>query len=310
MNKQLLFAVLILAYALPACQSSDRSSSKAVAFSPKLKLTPGQRFDYSITHQVVTKAEIEGREMVTDNRIELGLLYEMISDTAGQVVMKLTYNNLKVRLKDHETEEVYDASNSRSEVPVEKILSQIRGSSVLVYLSSRGEVIKIEGVSEISKGILASFNATDAQSQQQLKQHLSKLVGETFVRENLQSAFAIAKDTLIQPGSTWTASTTTTSDIRYDASTTYKLISVTNNVATIEAMSEIKNVTAATAITGYDTQQELKGKEEGTFKTDIVSGMIMSGDSDAMIEGKLNVMERQVPLTIEITRKIRAKKAN
>ena len=82
-----------------------------------------------------------------------------------------------------------------------------------------------------------------------------------------------------------------------------------NGVGTIHSFSDFKTTSAKPiSFMGIIATTDLKGKITGDYKALEKSGFLVSVDNDLNISGTISVANKDVPVSIKITKKIRTKK--
>lgn len=202
-----------------------------------------------------------------------------------------------------------DADNgANSADPVENFLGKIKGSSILAVINKNGQVLSGNETKNFIDSLVSSINIQDQRMRDQLKEQLSQLMGEGFIKNNLEN-FHIFPDTAVYVGDSWTRqNSTSASNITLNGVTKYTLTSISNGVANIEAESQISNVSNNGDKSLNNINADLKGTQEGEFEVNAQTGMLLNGKSSATIKGSLQLMGREVPVTIKMKRKVEGKK--
>ena len=273
-----------------------------------LHLPPGSKYYYTITNQMQTVAEANGKSVNNNNQSEIGLIYEVLNNAADTILLKVTYDKLNFNLKSNNQEQQMDASNSIHTLdPVEKLLGTIRGKSIQITLTEKGDIVNVSGTKEITDTILKAVNAQDAYIKNTLRDQMAKLVGDEFIRNNLQYQFRFFPDTAIYIGDSWSKAASPTSEIKTDAVTKYTLADVNGNTAEVAAASEMSG-SSTTTLMGSEVQANLEGTQKGTYEADITTGLLMKGKSTTSMEGIIQLMGREVPVKIVISKQMATKK--
>jgi hypothetical protein len=136
---------VILAIFLLACQAGDvknYTEKKAPALQlNKFSPVPGE-YIYDIISDTKTVLEINGKETENTNRTEIGLKYNISKDSSGNIVLALTYDKVKMRLKNGETESTMDAADAGTSIdPVEKMLGFLTSAKISTTIDPSGKVI-------------------------------------------------------------------------------------------------------------------------------------------------------------------------
>lgn len=271
-------------------------------------LAPGEKYYYTITNETQTTIEYNDKKTESGNNIKVGLIYESIIDSAGDHLLKVTYDKLHLLLKKPEGEQEYEAA-ANSYDPVEKLLGTIKGSSLFISLNKKGDVINVKGSKEIADKVVASMQTFDPQIRKTLQEQVSQLIGETFIKNNLEQGFKLFPDTTISVGDSWTRKDVQSAGISYNALTTYTLESLNDTIAQIDTESEISTGEGtASNIMGLSVITDLKGEQTGSIKVYTTSGIIVSNESTTSMKGTIQVMGREVPVKIKMKKNISAKR--
>ena len=269
-----------------------------------LNVAAGNEYSYIISNETETRLELNAKKVETTKKSTTTFLYKFLQDSVGTHLLKVTYDKLHITIKNDESEQESDASNPNPFDPIGKLLASIKGSSVFITLNSKGDILSITGDKEIADKILSSMNTMDAKTREAVQQQLSKLAGEDFIKNNLAPGFKLFPDSAVYVGDSWTRKSPISSDIKLDGVTTYTLRSVEDNVAKVETTSEINNTGNTVKIMGYDVSANVKGSQKGEFTADMQTGLVTHGLSTLSVEGTIQVLGKEVPATIKVTREI------
>jgi len=288
-----------------SCKSSPHyHSGNDNKYHAKLSISSGAKYYYTITNKAQTNLSLNDKKVETTKNSEIGLVYEVLRDSTGDQALKITYDKLHIAIKNGNSEQEMDAANPNPFDLTGKLLASIKGSSVFVTLNSKGDILQVTGDKQISDKILSSLNTTDAKTRATVEQQLSKLAGEDFIKNNLAQGFKLFPDTAVYVGDSWTRKNPGSSDIKLDGTTTYTLVSVDNNIAKVETVSEIDNAGNTTKLMGYDVSTNIKGSQKGEFSADMQTGLVTHGLSMLSIKGTIQVLGKEVPATIKVTKEI------
>ena len=307
----LLFSVSL--FLILSCKNNSRQGDRSAKYNLQLNLHDTARYYYTITNSTTTSATRNDKEIETTNRSEIGMLYEMTKDSTGNYLLKLTYDKLLITLQNQGGIQIIDAAKGAdSPDPVEKVLSNIRGSSLLITMQPNGKILQVAGSKEIADKILASISTQEALVRQAIEKQISRLVGDQFVQNSVAITAQLLPDSALYIGDSWSRTTEQISDITFRADTEYTLAAVADSIAEIEMKSGIEDIVmganSGLGAAGYMVTTDLKGKQTGTMKMDVASGMIVAGVTNTTIEGTIQVAGNEVPLTIRMKKEVAAKK--
>ncbi len=273
-----------------------------------LQPSTGKKYNYTIITETSTLLEVEDKKIKTGNLSEIGLIYEVLRDSANNPVIRVTYSKLHMVLqKTDEEDQVIDADNATtSNDEVEKLLNTIKGSSITLTVSTKGDIVKFSGSKEISDKIMASMKTDDLKTKQLAQNLINKLTGEGFIQNNLKEGFKLFPDTAVYVGDSWNRTGVQSSaEISFEAVSKYTMASFTDNIATIEIDGQISSVkNAPTKIMGQDVNTDLTGEQSSSFKIDTKTGMLVYGKTNTAVKGTIAVVGREVPVTIKMKKEI------
>ena len=300
---------LCLVTFLFSCKNTGRHSQSGKKYQFGLHLTTGAKYYFNINGETVSKVSVRDKEVESTNQTDVGLIYEVVSSTADSIQIKLTYDQLHFKLKNKDGEKEIDAANSGHTLDnLENQLAAIKGSTMNITLNKRGEILNITGGKEIADKLLATMNVQDATSQAQIRGQFSKFIGDDFVKDNLASQFKLFPDSAVAVGDTWQMKSMLPAGIQGDAETKYTFDDLSDKQATIVSVSEINNPDGKMSLMGTDVTMNTTGKQEGHFETDVTTGLLMNSQSTTTMEGNFQVMGKEIPVSIKVTRHITGKK--
>jgi len=309
-----LYLVLISILLLTSCRENDHKQHKNTEKKYKLSfhLKPGDKYYYTITAATNMKLEVQEKVVENKNNATIGLIYEMLNDSAGNHLLRITYDSFHILTRKGEEEKEIDAANAASSTdPSEKILGIIKGSSVLMSINDKGKVVAVNGFNTMMDKIMASVNVSDIPSTQvqEIRKQLSAMLGDDFLKTNMEQNFGMLPDTGVYIGDSWKKDAIQQGDMHLNSTGNFTLEEVDNGVAKIKSSSDFDNaIQNNPVIMGFKAAADFKGKEEGTYAVDINSGILTNAKSNTSMQGNVQVMGRDVPVTIELKKEISVKK--
>ncbi len=295
-----------------SCSNGNRQGDGASEkLQPGLHLQAGEKYYYTIINETNTALEVNDQKIKTKKVIEIGIIYNTAKDSAGNILLKLTYDKFHVVLKDKDGEEqVMDAANADvSENLMDKLLKNIKGNSLEITINNKGEILKITGTKEINDKLMQQLSTFDVNEKKQIASQLSQLTGDEFIKNNFQPNFKLFPDTVIYKGESWQRKNVQSGDLPFEADTKYTLNDIDNNIAEISSESKIKNTADSHSnLLGTEAQINITGKQTGIFKSDLHTGMLLKAKTNTQIEGTITVINHEVPVTVEIKKEISTRK--
>lgn len=157
---------------------------------------------------------------------------------------------------------------------------------------------------------MASLSEYDPTTISTIKEQVSKLAGVEFIKNNIEESFRIIPDTGVYIGDTWQRTNTQPGNIPFQMTSKYTLTALKDSIAEIEVESTVEKVTNIKHQNSLpnNTVTELNGKMEGFIQINKQTGVVEKNKSKTTIKGILNIMGREVPISIQIKKQILGRK--
>ncbi len=161
---------------------------------------------------------------------------------------------------------------------------------------------------EITDKIMSFIDVNNEMEKNKVQAQISGLLGEGFVKNNLEQSLNIFPDSALYVGDSWRKKDTQSTELKLNLTTAYTLESVKDSTAEIKSASEINNLNTTTDLMGYNATVNFKGTEKGTIKIDLRTGWLLNQKSTINVEGTVELNATKVPVIIKMTREIVARK--
>jgi Family of unknown function (DUF6263) len=303
------FSFILLVIFVSSCAQKDF----ATKYSFAEKTFAAKKYYYTLTNESKVTVDAPNKKNITTNKAVLGFVYEMKADSAGNRIVTITYDKFHIEAKkDDKDADVFDSEKEGESSPMmDRVLAAIKGSTIIIIADKKGTIISTEGGKEISDKITALLPNYEDGSNEQIKKQLDDFMGTKFVKDNIIQHLTLIPDSALSIGSTWTKKVDLAGDVPVDATVNYSLEAVENGIGTIHSFSDFKtNSDKPISIMGATASTDLKGKITADYKALEKSGFLVSADSDLNISGTISVSNHDVPVSIKITKMIRAKEVN
>lgn len=276
-----------------------------------LKLKKGDKYYYTLKAGIETNLEVNDKEIETNNESETGLTYEVAGDSANTFLLKITYTKLHLHLHKTDTDDQdFDADNAaETQDLMDKLLADIKGSTITILLSDKGDVLRVAGSQEIMDRIIKPMESQDLETKKKVAEFVDKLTGPTFIQENMKEGFKVLPAGGVAEGESWNNKSIQLAELKFGVSSKYTLSSFDDGFAVIETEGVIDNIKdQKTKFMGFDVTTNLSGTQSGRFKADVSTGLVMYSKSNTSITGNLQLMGKEVPVKIRVKKESKAKK--
>lgn len=253
--------------------------------------------------------EVSGKKIDNVNKSQVGARYSVNKDSAGNFLFTMAYDKIHLHAKKEDIETDMDAANAATtEDPTEKMLNALTSANIVATVSPAGEVKKVAGYNEIGDKIMAGFSSPDPYARKVAHNKWEQLVGDGIVKKNMDQLFKIFPDSAVHIGDKWKLDSKQKGQFNLNLKNSFTLRGISDGIAFIAVDGEIKSDSTITNLLGYDVVSFLIGHQEGEYRVDTKSGMLLSSNITTSIEGTLQLMGRDIPVTIESSIVVKGKK--
>lgn len=256
-----------------------KSSRGAITLEFNLK--PGTTY----TYKSEVDQKIEAMGMGSSSYVESEYSYHVKESKDGNITMETTYDKMKMKMK---TMGMNVTISSEDDTKESKALREMVGKPFAMTVDKSGNIINIENFDFIDK--------SDAVNEQDLK-------------NMMETSLNIYPDHPVKIGDEWVKETKTDfQNFKMNIRSTYKLVAVDGNIATLEFNGDINmNEGDNKEMKNGDMEMNMKGTQKGNIEVDIPTGMAVKGAITQDIKGEMKMQGQTVPMSIESKIKMNGK---
>lgn len=262
-----------------------------------LKLNPanGSKYNVSGEANVAIKQSMMGQDMEIKMKYAENASYEM-NKAGDDVSIKLTYTSVKVHMDMMGNAIDLDSESPDTTNDGNKYIRALKGSSLLITVTPKGEVKKIEGLDALSAKL---ENSVDPSKREQVKQMVGSFISEESIKSRIENSLKIYPSKPVKIGDTWTASTTMLKPYKTVTNNTFTLASVNGATAKITSTGTISTDGDQKMETnGMEMTVNLAGEQKGNADVEVATGILNNSESAQNIKGKMSVMGQEVPMEV------------
>lgn len=278
-------------------------------FKLRLNPPPGSKYYYSISNRTELKLELEDKKVDNLSKSDIGVVYAIARDSVGNLDLHVSYDKIHMYSKNGDAEsdmDAVDAANSTD--PVEKMLGIVRAADIRAVMSPAGEVKQMTGYKEILDKFLAAYPGTDPNDRIKMQGLWKQKIGEGVIKKNIEQLFRLFPDSTVHIGDKWKLSTTQNDGIPIHVTGSFAIKDISGGIALIQSEGEIVSDSSMTQIMGYQVTINLKGRQDGEYEMETATGMLQTAAIKMHVEGTIQLLAREVPLSLETTIKISGRK--
>ncbi|MFL5741038.1 MAG: DUF6263 family protein [Flavisolibacter sp.] len=304
-------ALLFFSCKLTAERDRRTLDSHQKVYHLRLQPKAGSQYRYTVSSQTSIQTEIEGKKFEHMNGSEIQVLYDIEQDSSGNFIFQIHYEDLQLFSKANDPEKKQDEEqDSVSGNFISKALTVLKTQSISAVVSPAGEVIEMQGLTELSDRLVVSLGLKDQAALAAIRSQLDKMMGRDMVKGHLDQLLKIFPDSAIRIGDKWKISSAANEDPMLNSRSSFILKDVNDEIAFLQSASELDSGPNPLAIMGYTVIPQFKGKQEGSYEVETKSGMIMHSEVVSEVQGTMQMQGRQMPLVINVKSKINGRKIN
>ena len=281
----------------------------------KLAINPAaeSRYYFDIINESEIDMEVSDKKISNQNISTVGLFYTIGKDSIGNYLIQTSYDKIHIKTKNAEEDSEFDAANSSFAMnPVEKMLGVLKGAKISTTITPKGEVKDVKGYKELGEKMVSGFAPNDTYGRAAAKERWEQMIGKELVSNNINQLFKAFPDSGLHIGQQWEVETKQEGQLNASFINTYKLEDVENDIATISVKGTVKNniQTSGPLNTLQGAITKVSGTQEGEFKVDIKTGILISSEISSEMEGTVQTLGREVPFNVSNKNLIKGRKLN
>jgi hypothetical protein len=281
-----------------------------------MNLQVGEVYQIRMISDQQISQSVEGETQDTLQTFGYGYTYTVTDvDENGNIWVDARYNWALFEQDGPLGSVSYDSDNPPEVIPDAAIgFHGLVGNGFSIKFSPDGLILDITGLDEMYAGMLDDMGITDDTTRAQMEQVFQEQFGEEALSEQLNNIILQLPGEAIQVGDTWTVSADSSAIAPMMIETTYTLLSLKGNIATIDVSSIVSpDPDGGIMDLGlFQIGYSLHGEQEGFLEVDVNTGLTMNFTLNQSMTGEMVMYmdgeELSVPTTIEATTTIESVK--
>lgn len=276
-------------------------TSTAQQYDLKLNLKKGQHYKQSMTMVMDLTQSIGGQEMSINTKMQFKFTQTVKSITSkGDFEIENEYSRVAMDMdamgqKISYDSNVKDTTGNEILKTYSSTFSKILGKKFIVVLSPKGKVVEIKGFKEL----------IEALEKGSMDPATKKLIEGTFdehkMTSSFESSYHMFPDNSVKVGDSWSQKNMVESMFPIEISTTYLLKEVNNGIAKITVKGDFTMKKDDYKANGITMKINFSGTYNGFYDLDINSGMSNRAEIAMPMKGTMEVMDMEVPVTVNST---------
>lgn len=275
-----LFAISFLS----ACKSKDKPSGPD--YTLKMQLKEGDKFNHDLNVSIGTDMSMSGQNVGMTMDMDMGISFEVLSDSANYKRLRLTYDRSKTTVDIKGLPE-----GSMDTDAMNKSDSKIQGKSIILVLGKGNEIVEVTGFDQMMEG--------DELTTLQEKEAYKKMFSKDQINSMMGLMFMMYPDKPVKVGETWEKlNEVTIAGIKMKMNNKFKLLSVNNGVAVIDINSKYKGK-GELSQGGMELEMDMAGEQTGKMSIRVNDGYLDNADYRVNIDAEAKIMGQKVPYKVK-----------
>ena len=281
----------------------------------RLRLNTGQTYNYNSDMSMQMNQQINGQNIDIVMNLNGNLAFVVKEFANDTYLLEAAYKKLAMSMKMPQATITFSSNNPAGSDPVSMLFAQIIDQPFMISMSSRGEIVGVNGLEKLFQSMIDSLNLPEQQKQQVRSQMQQSFGNEAFI-SNFQLGWIVFPQQAVSQGSSWEFTTTMTSTgVPIEVNTTHTYLGMQDGKWHIRSTSTLSKPDDQewSNFNGLKAKITVNGTQEGDILLDSSSGWVQQSTVDQQLEMTFTIPPNdQLPngLTIPMTMKTKAYTSN
>ncbi|MCM8538199.1 MAG: DUF6263 family protein [Lentisphaeraceae bacterium] len=266
----------------------------------ELKLKTGDLFSFEYSMKQKIQQDIQGRKVSTKQHsgttYDLEVQEQMID---GYFKLKCTYRHAILEMENTMMTVKYNSRTHKGPIPPPAMgLASLLNQSFTMEVSNSGKVRNVKGMDAIIENMIKSLPANNAALKIQMKAQFNQAFGNESIQKLMQQSFDIYPDTAVGLNDSWKDEHVVKTLYPITVKSNWLLEKFEKGGATLKVDATLTS-DAKFKMGAIECKANLAGTQKGHMTIDLKSGFCRESKLVQDIKGNLDMMQMQVPITIE-----------
>lgn len=303
--------ILFSAFALVLCGSMMAQNSAVL----KLNLEKNKVYKHTSNSDMNITMSINGMQQAQQVKNKSYLSIKMVDSKPEFMIAEVRFDSIITQMNAMGQTSVTnsnkpgDINSSNASDISGALLNRFCNNPLFVKMDYSGKVLEVVNLKMFSDVVTKGLDS--AKIDPASKNQLGSMVKLEAIKPSIEGAYAVLPGKSVNIGDTWEVSNIINSNgMNLSSTSKFKLVSLSNNVATLAAESNIAAIAGKPMMSNgmpvnYD---DLKGLGKSTILIDMKTGLLKDVAGKSNIAGNLSVdaagTSMQIPLEIQIESKV------
>ncbi|HEX2935791.1 MAG TPA: DUF6263 family protein [Bacteroidales bacterium] len=303
--------ILFSALAVVLCGSMMAQNSAVL----KLNLEKNKVYKHKSNSDLNITQSVNGMQQAQQMKNQSYLSIKMVDSKPEFMIAEVRFDSIVTKINAmgqtivNNSNKPGDMKSANAAEITSAILNRFCNNPLFVKMDYSGKVLEVVNLKMFSDVVTKGLDS--AKVDPSTKNQLTSMVKLEAIKPSIEGAYALLPGKSVNIGDTWEVSNTINSNgMNLTSTSKFKLVSLSNNVATLAAESNIAAIGGKPMETNgmkinYD---DLKGLGKSTILVDMKTGLIKDVTGKSNIAGNLSLdmagTNMQIPLEIQIESKV------
>jgi hypothetical protein len=293
MIRSLALSLLALSFIAISCNQGGSGE----AYTLKMRLAKGDTFTQELDMDMDMDMNAMGQNMKMKMGMKSAVDFEVSGDSANLKNLSMTYRKQDMTMS---MGGMPGTEGLNYDSIANKIANHIVGKKVVMQLDRNNEIVNVTGFEEVM--------ASDSSLTPEMEDQMTKMFSKEQLNNLFSMMFQVYPDKPVRVGDSWNKELKTSmSNVSLTIDMKYKLTSVKDGIAYIDAKGKIK--TKGTMKSGpMDIEMDMNGTQEGQINIGVDDGYLRDGQFTMAVDAEMGVQNIKMPMKMKANYLMRGKK--
>lgn len=303
-SKRITGTVILLAVILfTACKggkSGGGGKDGASKYDLSFSALKGPAFTNTMDMDMRIETEAMGMKINMDMKMNGGMRFDVLPDSAGLKHLKMTYEDMKMSMKMPALGGMGAKGDEMNDI-LAKMMSAFNGFSIEMLVDSTGAIKDVLGKEQFREHLQQSMDSVlEGRSNAQVVQSMEQFYDKEQLQNMVGTMFTMYSNGPVAVGDSWTRDIEqVVNNMKTKNTTKYTLVSVKDGVAEIECDGKLSGAGSPETDEGTKAEAEINGTQKGTLKIQVANGHLVSGDIKMDMDAKIKTGGMKMPMKMK-----------
>lgn len=199
-----------------------------------------QQFQLNVRTQQLIEQDLGGFTQTIQNLIDSEIHFKVLEVKDDSAKLEVAYKSLYFAMDGPMGEGMVMSSEGNRNDPINMIVRSMVNNPFYVNLGRSGKIYSVEGMDEVLGKINETLDLIDDDLKESIQASIDNQFGEESFKSSFMTGLIVYPEEPLQVGDTWSSTTMDYSTVPLQMNTTWKLMNVRKQIATIEGTATLQ----------------------------------------------------------------------